>query len=89
MFLFLSEQGAGLPYAKYNLYDPGIRSAAIARWPGQIKANSESDALASYVDVVPTFIELAGGKPVFMLFESGRKFTLCTPMPSVKRSTSP
>ena len=37
LFIFLSEQGAGLPRAKYNLYDPGIRSASIARWPGNIK----------------------------------------------------
>ena len=47
MFLFLSEQGAGIANAKYNLYDPGIRSAAIARWPGKIKAGSESDAWPS------------------------------------------
>jgi uncharacterized sulfatase len=64
LFLFLSEQGAGLPRAKYNLYDTGIRSASIARWPGKIKPGSESDALSSYVDVVPTFIEAGGGKPV-------------------------
>ncbi len=72
LFIFLSEQGAGLPGAKYNLYDPGIRSAAIARWPGKIKAGSESDALASYVDVVPTFIDAAGGKPVANV--DGRSF---------------
>ena len=64
LFIFLSEQGSGFPGGKYNLYDVGIRSAAIARWPGKIKPGSESDALSSYVDVVPTFIEAAGGKPV-------------------------
>ena len=72
LFIFLSEQGAGLPNAKYNLYDPGIRSAAIARWPGKIMAGSENDALMSYVDVVPTLVELAGGESVPGL--DGRSF---------------
>ena len=64
LFLFLSEQGSSFPGGKYNLYDVGIRAAAIARWPGKIKPGSESDALCSYVDVIPTFIDAAGGKPV-------------------------
>ncbi|MDB6026318.1 MAG: betC 3 [Verrucomicrobiales bacterium] len=72
LFLFLSEQGSGFPGGKYNLYDIGIRSAAIARWPGKIKAGSESAAISSYVDVVPTFIDAAGGKPVPCL--DGRSF---------------
>jgi len=72
LFIFLSEQGAGLPNAKYNLYDPGIRSAAIARWPGKIAARSENNALMSYVDVVPTLVEFAGGEPVPGL--DGRSF---------------
>jgi N-sulfoglucosamine sulfohydrolase len=72
LVLFLSEQGSSFPGGKYNLYDVGIRAAAIARWPGKIKPGSESDALCSYVDVVPTFIEAAGGKPVPGL--DGRSF---------------
>ncbi|MBA4150886.1 MAG: sulfatase [Verrucomicrobia bacterium] len=72
LFLFLSEQGSSFPGGKYNLYDVGIRAAAIARWPGKIKAGSESDALASYVDIVPTFVEAAGGKPIQGL--DGRSF---------------
>jgi N-sulfoglucosamine sulfohydrolase len=64
LFIFLSEQGSSFPGGKYNLYDAGIRAAAIARWPGKIKAGSENDAICSYVDIIPTFIEAAGGKPV-------------------------
>lgn len=64
LFLFLSEQGSSFPRGKYNLYDVGIRAAAIARWPGKIKAGTQSDALESYVDVVPTFVEAAGGKEI-------------------------
>ena len=62
-FLWLSEQGSQLPFGKWTCYDTGIHAAAVMRWPGVIKAGSESAALVSYVDVVPTWIELAGGAP--------------------------
>lgn len=61
--LWLSEQGAQLPFAKWTCYEAGIRSAAILRWPGKVKRGATSNALVSYVDVVPTFVELAGGDP--------------------------
>ncbi|BCM93485.1 arylsulfatase [Abditibacteriota bacterium] len=64
LFLFVSEQGSSLPHGKWTLYDAGIRSATIARWPAKIKAGATSDALCQYVDFLPTFIEMAGGKPI-------------------------
>ncbi len=72
LVLFLSEQGAGLPHAKWTLYDHGIRATAIARWPGKVKPGTTSRALISYVDVLPTLIEIAGGKPPRRL--DGRSF---------------
>ncbi len=63
LFLFVSEQGSGVPHAKWSLYNPGIRVAAIARWPGKIKPGSENAALMQYVDVLPTLIAAAGGDP--------------------------
>lgn len=64
LVLFLSEQGSSFPYGgKWSLYDNGIRAAAFARWPGQIKAGSHSDALIQYVDVPPTFLAAAGINP--------------------------
>lgn len=62
--LFVSEQGCSLPYGgKWSLYDTGVRVSAIVRWPGWVRAGSRSTALVQYVDVAPTFIELAGGAP--------------------------
>lgn len=61
--VYLSEQGNSLPFAKWTCYDAGVHSACIVRWPGVIKAGSISNALVEYVDIVPTFIDLAGGKP--------------------------
>lgn len=61
LFLFLSEQGAQFPGAKWTCWEQGIHAGAIARWPGKIKPGTVSPALIEYVDVVPTFIEAAGG----------------------------
>jgi len=72
LVLFLTEQGAGLPFAKWTLYDQGIRATAIARWPGKISPGTTSGALISYVDVVPTLLDAAGAKPVKGL--DGRSF---------------
>lgn len=64
LVLFVSEQGSSFPYGgKWSLYDNGIEVASFARWPGHIKAGSSSDALMQYVDVAPTFLELAGLDP--------------------------
>ena len=71
--LFLSEQGSGFPHCKWTLYDTGIRAAAIARVPGVTTAGSESAALMSYVDVLPTFLDLAGGDPSALDLD-GRSF---------------
>ena len=58
--LALSEQGSSLPFGKWTLYDTGIQSACVARWPGKIAPGSVSDALVEYVDVMPTLLEVAG-----------------------------
>jgi len=60
--IFTSEQGSGMPFAKYTTYDAGLKTAFMMRWPEKIKAGSVSNAMIQYVDVVPTLIELAGGK---------------------------
>jgi N-sulfoglucosamine sulfohydrolase len=61
--LFVSEQGCSLPFGgKWTLYETGVKVSAVIRWPGVIAAGSKSDALIEYIDVPPTFIELAGGK---------------------------
>jgi len=62
--LFVSEQGCSLPYGgKWSLYDTGVRASTLMRWPGVITPGSQSNALLQYVDVPPTFIEIAGGDP--------------------------
>ena len=45
---------------KRDLYEGGIRTPLLARWPGKIKAGSESNLVSAHWDMLPTFCELAG-----------------------------
>jgi len=60
--IFLGEQGPQFPFGKWTCYHYGQNSAFIARYPAKIKANSTSDALVQYEDILPTLIDVAGGK---------------------------
>ena len=60
--IFLTEQGSNFPFAKWTCYETGVRATKIVRWPDRIPADVRRDDLVQYVDIVPTFIELAGGK---------------------------
>ncbi|MBN2308692.1 MAG: sulfatase [Candidatus Hydrogenedentes bacterium] len=60
--VFSSEQGAQFPGAKWTAWEDGLRTALLVRWPGQVKAGSETDALVQYADVLPTLLEAAGGR---------------------------
>jgi N-sulfoglucosamine sulfohydrolase len=70
--IFLGEQGAQFPGAKWTLYDAGQKSSMIVRWPGQIAAGLQSNAIVQYEDVTPTLIDIAGGKAIQNL--DGRSF---------------
>lgn len=67
LVIVVSEQGSSFPFGKWTCYDTGLQSAFIARWPGKIKPGTVSNALIEYVDIVPTYIEAAGGTPPAVL----------------------
>jgi arylsulfatase A len=76
LVLFASDNGAVFPVAgtdpqffrsngdlrgyKQDLYEGGIRTPLIARWPGRIKAGATSRHVGAFWDVMPTLCELAG-----------------------------
>ena len=60
-FLTTSDHGAQWPFGKWTLYDNGIRTPMIAVWPGHIKAGARTEAMVSWIDLLPTLVELAGG----------------------------
>ena len=63
LFVYTSDHGAQWPFGKWNLYDAGIRVPMLASWPGKLKPGTTLNALVSFVDLLPTFVELAGGTP--------------------------
>lgn len=63
LLIFASEQGSAFPFAKWTQYDSGLQSGFIARWPNVIAPGTSTDAMVEYVDITPTFIDLAGGAP--------------------------
>jgi N-sulfoglucosamine sulfohydrolase len=63
LFLFTADHGSQFPFGKWNCYDAGLRSPLVAVWPGKVKPGTRSDALVSWVDVLPTCLA-AGGGPV-------------------------
>ena len=47
---------------KRDLYDGGIHVPMIVKWPGKVKAGSQSDHVSAFWDWLPTFAEMLGEK---------------------------
>ncbi|RZK79561.1 MAG: sulfatase atsG [Pedobacter sp.] len=63
IIMFATEQGSSFPFSKWTLYDQGLRSGFIVKWPGKIKAGTRNPAMLQYADITPTLIDIAGGTP--------------------------
>ncbi len=58
LFIYSADHGRS---GKFTVYDRGLNVPFVVRWPGVIKANTRSDVMIHYTDVLPTFVEIAGG----------------------------
>lgn len=47
---------------KRDLYEGGIKTPLIVKWPGIIKKGSTSDHISAFWDLLPTFAEIIGEK---------------------------
>jgi arylsulfatase A len=58
-------RGVNAPLRGYkgSTWEGGMREPTIAWWPGKIPAGTETDAVTSMMDILPTFVKLAGGSP--------------------------
>jgi arylsulfatase A-like enzyme len=72
LVMFIGDNGMAFPHGKGSLYDPGLNTPLMVRWPGRVKAGATTRSLISGEDVTPTFIEAGGGKPPKEM--SGRSF---------------
>ncbi len=60
--IFTSEQGAQFPFNKWTNYNNGVHTSLVVRWDKKIAANTRSNALVQYQDVLPTLIHIIDKK---------------------------
>lgn len=68
LVIFTSDNGgatgcvnAPLRAGKGTTWEGGMREPTLAWWPGSVPAGSESDEVATMMDLLPTFTNLSGG----------------------------
>ena len=61
LFIYSADHGVS---GKFTLKDIGLKVPFVVRWPKVIKAGITSNQLIHYTDILPTFLEVAGGKTI-------------------------
>lgn len=62
LVIFLSDHGMPFPFAKSSVYDNGLRTPLIMRWPGRIQPGGVEPGIASAIDLMPTILDAAGAR---------------------------
>lgn len=60
LVVFTADQGPQWPFGKWGLYDYGVQVPLMVRWPGKVVGGTQTEALVSLVDILPTFAAIAG-----------------------------
>jgi arylsulfatase A-like enzyme len=60
LVVFIGDNGYAFPHGKGSLYDPGLNTPLIVRWPDKVKRDGRSHELISGEDITPTLLEAAG-----------------------------
>mgnify|MGYP001798388104 CR=1 FL=1 len=58
LILFMSDNGRAFPRDKTTLYEGGIKTPWIVKWPAKVKGGSINNNLISSVDIAPTFMRV-------------------------------
>ena len=59
LVIYMTANGRHFPRCKTRMYDSGIKTPFIVRWPGVIQ-KGRTKSMVSSIDIAPTFCELAG-----------------------------
>lgn len=62
LVIFTGDNGMPFPRSKGTMYDPGINTPLVARWPGRVKPGAVTDALVAHVDLPATWLDVAGAQ---------------------------
>lgn len=63
IIVFYGDHGGPLPREKRLIYDSGLNTPMIIRFPNKIKAGTINEQLVSFVDFAPTLLSLTGIDP--------------------------
>ncbi|GIZ09486.1 sulfatase [Flavobacterium sp. UMI-01] len=67
IIVFYSDHGGPLPRGKRLIYDSGLNTPMIIRYPNKQKAGTKDNQLISFVDFAPTLLSMIGDKaPSYM-----------------------
>jgi len=82
LVIYMSDNGRPFPRCKTRMYNSGVKTPFIVRWPIRIASGTVSESLVSSIDIAPTFVELAGERvPDFF---QGKTFAPILNDPGVK-----
>lgn len=70
--LFMTDNGRPFPRCKTTVYDSGVKSPLIIRWPAKIKPGTTTESLVSSIDIGVTILDLAGIEATDLM--QGRSF---------------
>ncbi|WP_418262535.1 sulfatase [Flavobacterium faecale] len=63
IIVFYSDHGGPLPRGKRLVYDSGLNTPMIIRYPNKQKAGTKDNQLISFVDFAPSLLSMIGIKP--------------------------
>jgi len=63
LLAFTTDHGIAFPRAKGTLYEPGLATTLILRWPGELPAGRVVSERIPNVDLLATYCEVAGAEP--------------------------
>lgn len=78
LVIYLSDHGDEMARGKFDIYEASTKVPFLVSWPGKVKKGSETDALISATDIVPTILNAVGltipediaGKSLLPLFNN-------------------